>query len=36
VLDLHPPIFEFGFRLKDFGWTLGFWLCSVGIRFPAI
>jgi hypothetical protein len=36
VLDLDPPIFEFGFRLKDFGWTLGFWLCSVGIRFPAI
>jgi hypothetical protein len=24
VLDLDPPNFEFGLRLKDFGWTLGF------------
>jgi hypothetical protein len=36
VLDLDPPNSEFGHRLKDFGWTLGFWLCLVAIRFPAI
>jgi hypothetical protein len=35
-LILTPPNFEFGFRLKDFGWTLGFWLSSVSIQFPAI
>jgi hypothetical protein len=23
VLDLDPPNFEFGLRLKDFGWFLG-------------
>jgi hypothetical protein len=31
VLDLEPPNFEFGLRLKDFGWVLGFWLVSVAI-----
>jgi hypothetical protein len=36
VLDLDPPNFEVGFRLKDFGWDLGFWLSSVAIRFPMI
>jgi hypothetical protein len=36
MLDLDPPNFEFGLRLKDFGWFLGFWLVSVAFRFPAI
>jgi hypothetical protein len=36
VLDLDPPNSEFGLRLKDFSWTLGFWLSSVLIRFSAI
>jgi hypothetical protein len=36
VLDLDPPNFGFGLRLKDFGWALGFWLVLVAIRFPAI
>jgi hypothetical protein len=36
VLDLDPPNSEFGLRLKNFGWNLGFWLSSVVIRFPAI
>jgi hypothetical protein len=36
VLDLDPPNFEVGFRLKDFGWDLGFWLSSVAIRFPMV
>jgi hypothetical protein len=35
VLDLDPPNSEFGLRLRDFGWNLGFWLSSVAIRFPA-
>jgi hypothetical protein len=35
VLDLDPPNSEFGPRLKDFGWNLGFWLSSVAIRFLA-
>jgi hypothetical protein len=36
VLDLDPPNSKFGLRLEDFGWTLGFWLSSVSIQFPAI
>jgi hypothetical protein len=36
VLNHDPSNSEFGLRLKDFGWTLGFWLSSVVIRFPAI
>jgi hypothetical protein len=36
VLDLDPPNFESVLQLKDFGWTLGFWLSSVAIRFPVI
>jgi hypothetical protein len=35
VLDLDPPNSEFGLRLKDFSWNLGFWLSSVVIRFEA-
>jgi hypothetical protein len=31
VLDFDPPNSEFGLRLKDFGWNLGFWLFSVTI-----
>jgi hypothetical protein len=31
VLDLDPPNSEFGPRMKDFGWSLGFWLSSVAI-----
>jgi hypothetical protein len=34
VLDLDPPNSEFGLRLKDFGWNLGFRLSSVAIQFP--
>jgi hypothetical protein len=26
VIDLDPPNFEFGLRLKVFGWNLDFWL----------
>jgi hypothetical protein len=29
------PNSEFGLRLKDFGWNLGFWLSSVVIRYPS-
>jgi hypothetical protein len=36
VLDLDPPNSEFGPRLKDFGWNLGFGLSLVAIRFLAI
>jgi hypothetical protein len=36
VVDLDPPNSEFGLRLKDFGWNVGFWLNSVAIRFPVI
>jgi hypothetical protein len=36
VHDLDPPNSEFGLRLKDFSWTLGFWLSLVANRFPTI
>jgi hypothetical protein len=36
VIDHDPSNSEFGLRLKDFGWTLGFWLNSVVIRFQKI
>jgi hypothetical protein len=36
VLDLDSLNFKFGLRLKDFGWSLSFWLSSVAIRFPMI
>jgi hypothetical protein len=36
VLDLDPPNFEFGLRLKDIGWNFGFLVEFGGDSIPGV